>query len=147
MTNFLITKSKWKYFENLGMLFLLFVFSAAVNAQTTVSGIVSDANGPIPGVNIIVKGTNITTVSNFDGAYTINTLPANGVLVFSFIGYKSKEVAVGNQTKINITLEEDLNDLKEVVVVGYGTMKRGDLTGAISSISSKAVTESVVTTV
>ncbi|WP_035644527.1 TonB-dependent receptor [Flavobacterium sp. ASV13] len=147
MTNFLIAKSKWKYFKNLGMLFLMFVFSAAVNAQTTVSGVVSDANGPIPGVNIIVKGTNINTVSNFDGAYTIHTLPANGVLVFSFIGYKSKEVAVANQTKINVTLEEDLNDLKEVVVVGYGTMKRGDLTGAISSISSKAVAESVTTTV
>jgi TonB-linked SusC/RagA family outer membrane protein len=147
MTNFLITKSKWKYFENLGFLFLMFIFSAAVNAQTTVSGTVSDANGPIPGVNIVVKGSNINTVSNFDGAYTIKTLQPNSVLVFSFIGYKSKEVAVNNQTKINIVLEEDLNDLKEVVVVGYGTMKRSDLTGAVSSVNAAAISQSVATTI
>jgi hypothetical protein len=104
MTNFLITKSKSKYFKNLGFLFLMIVFSAAVNAQTTVSGTVSDSNGPIPGVNIIVKGTTINTVSNFDGTYSLKTLPANGVLVFSFIGYRSKEVAVGTKTKIDITL-------------------------------------------
>ncbi|MEN2402510.1 TonB-dependent receptor [Flavobacterium sp. MC2016-06] len=147
MTNFLITKSKSKYFKNLGFLFLMLVFSAAVNAQTTVSGTVSDSNGPIPGVNIIVKGTTINTVSNFDGTYSLKTLPANGVLVFSFIGYRSKEVAVGTKTKIDITLEEDLNDLKEVVVVGYGTMKKGDLTGAISSVSAAAIQQSVATTI
>jgi TonB-linked SusC/RagA family outer membrane protein len=146
MTNFLLTKSKSKYFKNLGFLFLMLVFSAAVNAQTTVSGTVSDSNGPIPGVNIIVKGTKNTAVSNFDGGYTIQA-PANSVLSFSFIGYKVKDVPVLNKTTINVTLEENLTDLKEVVVVGYGTMKRTDLTGAISSISSKAVKESVATTI
>ncbi|MFH6960626.1 SusC/RagA family TonB-linked outer membrane protein [Flavobacterium aquidurense] len=146
MTNFLITKSKSKYFKNLGFLILMLVFSAMVNAQTTVSGTVSDSGGPIPGVNIIVKGSNINTISNFDGTYTIKA-PATGILVYSFIGYKAKEIAVANKTKIDVTLEEDLNNLKEVVVVGYGTMKRGDLTGAVSSVSSAAVAQSVATTI
>ncbi|MCI9846050.1 SusC/RagA family TonB-linked outer membrane protein [Flavobacterium pectinovorum] len=147
MTNFLITKSKSKYFKNLGFLILMIVFSASVNAQTNVSGTVSDITGPIPGVNVIVKGTKNTTVTNFDGTFTINSVPANAVLSFSFIGYKTKEVSVGNQNKINVVLEENLNDLKEVVVVGYGTMKRKDLTGSISTVTSKAVTQSVTTSI
>lgn len=147
MTNFLITKSRSKYFKNLGFLFLMLVFSVAVNAQITVSGTVSDGSGPIPGVNIIVKGTKTTTVSNFDGTYTLNAVPSNGILVFSFIGYKPHEIAVNNKTKIDALLEENLNDLKEVVVIGYGTSKRADLTGAISSISSAAVAQSVSTTI
>ncbi|CAM3758487.1 SusC/RagA family TonB-linked outer membrane protein [Flavobacterium chungbukense] len=147
MTNFLITKSRSKYFKNLGFLILMLVFSAAVNAQITVSGTVSDSSGPIPGVNIIVKGTKTSTVSNFDGTYTLTAIPANSTLVFSFIGYKPYEIAVNNKTKIDALLEENLNDLKEVVVIGYGTAKRADLTGAISSISSSAVTQSVATTI
>jgi hypothetical protein len=100
MTNFLITKSKSKYFKNLGFIFLMLVLGASVNAQTTVSGAISDANGPIPGVNIFIKGTKTSAVSNFDGTYTINSVPANATLSFSFIGYKTKEVAVSNKTKI-----------------------------------------------
>nr|WP_199001010.1 TonB-dependent receptor [Flavobacterium sp. ASV13] len=147
MTNFLITKSKSKYFKNLGYLILMLVFSAAVNAQITVSGIVTDSNGPIPGVNIIVKGTKTSTVSNFDGTYTLQSVPANSILVFSFIGYKPHEVLVNNKTKIDVLLEENLNDLKEVVVIGYGTSKRADLTGAVSTVTSAAVTQSVATTI
>lgn len=146
MTNFLITKSKSKYFKNLGFMILLFVFSASVNAQTTVSGTVSDNTGPIPGVNIIVKGTNISAATNFDGTYSIKTAP-NAVLVFSFIGYRTQEVPVSNKSQINVTLEEDVSSLKEVVVVGYGTVKRGDLTGAVSTVSSAAISQSVATTI
>lgn len=146
MTNLLITKSKSKYFKNLGFLILMLVFSAAVNAQT-VSGTVSDSNGPIPGVNIYVKGTKTSSVSNFDGTFTINSVPHNGVLSFSFIGYKTQEIAVNNKTKIDVLLEEDLSSLKEVVVVGYGTMKRSDLTGSISSVTSQAVAQSVTTSI
>ncbi|OXA81004.1 SusC/RagA family TonB-linked outer membrane protein [Flavobacterium frigidimaris] len=141
-----MTKSKSKYFKNLGFMILLFVFSASVNAQTTVSGTVSDSSGPLPGVNIIVKGTKTTAATNFDGTYSIQATP-NAVLVFSFIGYKSKEVSLNNQSQINVTLEEDLNSLKEVVVVGYGTMKRSDLTGAVSTVTSAAVQQSVATTI
>ena len=146
MTNFLITKSKSKYFKNLGFLILMLVFSAAVNAQTTVSGTVSDGTGPIPGVNIIAKGSNISTVSNFDGTYTIK-VPTNSILTFSFIGYKTKQLPVNNRTKIDVVLEEDANDLKEVVVVGYGSIKRADLTGAVSSVGSAAISQSVATTI
>ena len=146
MTNFLITKSRSKYFKNLGFLILMLVFSAAVNAQITVSGTVSDSSGPIPGVNIIVKGTKTSTVSNFDGTYTLQSVPANSILVFSFIGYKPHEIAVNNKTKIDAVLEENLNDLKEVVVIGYGTTKRADLTGAVSTVNSAAITQSVPTT-
>ena len=94
MTNFLLTKSKSKYFKNLGYLFLMLVLSASVNAQSTVSGTVSDNTGPIPGVNIVVKGTTISTTTDFDGGYTIKSVPANGVLVFSFIGFKTKEILI-----------------------------------------------------
>ncbi|OXB10278.1 SusC/RagA family TonB-linked outer membrane protein [Flavobacterium plurextorum] len=142
-----MTKSRSKYFKNLGFLILMLVFSAAVNAQITVSGTVSDSNGPIPGVNIIVKGTKTSTVSNFDGTYTLQSVPANSILVFSFIGYKTHEVSVNNKTKIDALLEENLNDLKEVVVVGYGTVKRADLTGAVSTVSSTAISQSVATTI
>jgi len=124
----------------------MLVFSAAVNAQITVSGTVSDSSGPIPGVNIIVKGTKTSTVSNFDGTYTLQSVPANSILVFSFIGYKPHEIAVNNKTKIDAVLEENLNDLKEVVVIGYGTTKRADLTGAVSTVNSAAITQSVPTT-
>ncbi|WP_281234960.1 SusC/RagA family TonB-linked outer membrane protein [Flavobacterium gelatinilyticum] len=147
MTNLLITKSKSKYFKNLGLLILMLVFSAAVNAQTTVSGIVSDSNGPIPGVNIFVKGTKISSVSNFDGTYSIGPVAANAVLSFSFIGYKTQDISAAGKNKIDVLLEEDLNSLKEVVVIGYGTMKRGDLTGSISSVNSTAITQSVATSV
>ena len=74
MTNFLITKSRSKYFKNWGFLILMLVFSAAVNAQTTVSGTVSDSNGPIPGVNIFIKGTKISSISNFDGVSMFNEI-------------------------------------------------------------------------
>ncbi|WP_144215107.1 SusC/RagA family TonB-linked outer membrane protein [Flavobacterium anhuiense] len=147
MTNFLITKSRSKYFKNLGFLILMLVCSAAVNAQITVSGTVSDSNGPIPGVNIIVKGTKTSTVSNFDGTYTLQSVPAQSILVFSFIGYKPLEVLVNNKTKVDALLEENLNDLKEVVVIGYGTAKRADLTGAVSTVTSAAITQSVATTI
>lgn len=125
----------------------MLVFSAAVNAQTTVSGTVSDSGGPIPGVNIIVKGTAISAVSDFDGGYTLKSVPANGVLVFSFVGYKTREITVNDRAKIDVVLIENANDLKEVVVVGYGTMKRGDLTGSVSTVSSKAVAQTVTTSI
>ncbi len=125
----------------------MLVFSVAVNAQTTVTGTVSDSSGPIPGVNIIVKGTKNSAVTDFDGGYSLKGVPANGVLVFSFVGFKTKEIAVSDRTKIDVVLQENANDLKEVVVVGYGTMKRGDLTGSVSSVSSKSIAQTVTTSI
>ncbi|WP_206667123.1 SusC/RagA family TonB-linked outer membrane protein [Seonamhaeicola maritimus] len=106
--------------------------------QITVSGTVSDIDGPLPGVNILVKGTSQGTQTDFDGNYSLSA--ENGaILVFSYLGYKTQEVAVGNNTTINVTLEADVAGLDEVVVVGYGTRTRGELTGAVSTLKSEEI--------
>ncbi|WP_235934548.1 TonB-dependent receptor [Sunxiuqinia indica] len=101
-----------------------------------VSGVVSDSQGPLPGVTVVVKGTTQGTVTDLDGKYTISNLPDNAVLVFSFVGMKPKEVPARKST-INVTMEESSIGLDEVVAVGYGTVKRGNLTGSISSMSGE----------
>lgn len=125
----------------------MFMFSAGLHAQTTVTGVVSDSSGPIPGANVFVKGTKNGITTDLDGNYKINVTSKSSVLVFSYVGYKSSEIAVNGQSIINVKLSEDANNLKEVVVVGYGSMKRGDLTGAVSSVSSKAISQSVTTSI
>lgn len=115
----------------------MLLFCSGIDAQTTVSGKVSDANGPIPGVNVILKGTNNGAATDFDGNYTISNIPSNGVLVFSFIGYKTKEVPVGNQKLINVVLDLDTAALDEVIVIGYGTQKKESVTGSVVSIKSE----------
>ncbi|RHC98202.1 SusC/RagA family TonB-linked outer membrane protein, partial [Parabacteroides distasonis] len=85
------------------------------------------------GANVVVKGTTNGTITDFDGNYTIEGVSANDVLVISYIGYLSQEVPVGNQSMIKVTLKEDTQTLDEVVVVGYGTMKKSDVTGSIST--------------
>ncbi|WP_245856886.1 SusC/RagA family TonB-linked outer membrane protein [Lutibacter flavus] len=129
------------------MLTLLLLFTAAMNAQITVTGKVSDADGPIPGANVLLKGTTNGTITNFDGEYTINNVPSGGVIVYSFLGYKAKEISVNNKNQINVTLEFDTTTLDEVVVVGYGKMKRSDLTGSVVSVSSEAISQSVSTSI
>ncbi|WP_235941826.1 SusC/RagA family TonB-linked outer membrane protein [Cyclobacterium roseum] len=112
-----------------------------------ITGKVIDSNGEgIPGVTVLVEGTTSGTATNIDGEFTIN-VPDGGVLVFSFIGYESQRVEVGNQTSLNITLMEDQSSLEEVVVVGYGTQKKSDLTGSISSIKGDAVKEFPITSI
>lgn len=141
MTNFFMIKSKSKYLKHLGFLVLMFVFSAGLNAQTTVSGIVSDSSGPIPGVNVILKGTNNGITTNLDGGYSIKDVPSNGILVFSYVGLKSKEIAIKGQSKINVTLEDDSNNLQEVIVVGYGTQRKEAVTGSVVSMGSDELRE------
>lgn len=104
----------------------------------TVSGrVVDDTGSPMPGVNVVVKGTTVGTTTDIDGRYSISVEDGNAVLVFSFIGYETQEVTVGSQSVINITLVTDIKTLSEVVVVGYGTQKRSSVTGAIASVSAK----------
>ena len=99
-----------------------------------VTGMVVDGAGePVIGANVVVKGTTNGTITDFDGNYTIEGVPADGVLVISYIGYLSQEIPVGNQSAINVTLKEDTQTLDEVVVVGYGTMRKSDVTGSIST--------------
>ncbi|MBN2274670.1 MAG: TonB-dependent receptor, partial [Bacteroidales bacterium] len=102
----------------------------------TISGTITEANGgPLPGVNIIIKGTINGTVSDLNGRYTIIVPDQDAVLVFSYVGYLEEQVAVENQTEINIRLVPDITSLEEVVVVGYGTMKKKLSTGANAHIS------------
>jgi len=100
----------------------------------TISGTVSDETGPLPGANVLVKGTTTGTQTDFDGNYTLLDVGSDATLVFSYIGYKTTEIAVGDQTTINITMEQDASKLDEVIVTGYGTQTRGEITGAVASV-------------
>ncbi len=112
----------------------------AVEAQK-VQGTVSDAKGPLPGVSVKVKGASIGTVTDVNGKYTLNAPDGNGTLVFSFVGYTTQEVSIANKSQINVVLVETPKSLSEVVVVGYGTQKRADLTGSVGSVSSRQLQE------
>jgi TonB-linked SusC/RagA family outer membrane protein len=127
-------------------LILLLIFflglSNAAFSQATVRGNVADNEGDaLPGATVMIKGTNIGTTTDFDGNYTINIESQDAVLVFSFIGLITQEIEVGNRTQINISLKADVRGLEEVVVVGYGTVKKSDITGALSSVSSEDLNE------
>ncbi|MDQ3395991.1 MAG: carboxypeptidase-like regulatory domain-containing protein, partial [Bacteroidota bacterium] len=100
--------------------------------------ITSEESSGLPGVNVLVKGTTSGTVTDVDGNYRID-VPQEAVLVFSSIGFIPEEAAVNGRSVINISLTADITTLSEVVVVGYGTQKRADLTGAISSVSSEEI--------
>ncbi len=114
----------------------------ATQQQRSVSGTVTDDTGqPLPGVSVVVKGTTQGTVTNADGSYSISNIPDNATLVFSFVGMRTKEVNVGSQTSINVTMAEDAIGLDEVVVVGFGTQKKADLTGAVSSVQGEELEE------
>ena len=105
-----------------------------------VSGTILDKNGlPVPGANILEKGTNNGVQSDFDGNFTLEVSSGEAILMISFIGFSTKEVAVNNQSDIGVTLEDDTATLDQVVVVGYGTQRKKDVTGAISSISEEDI--------
>ncbi|MFV8327238.1 carboxypeptidase-like regulatory domain-containing protein [Flavobacterium sp. ZS1P14] len=119
----------------LGILFCLPIYG---QEALNVKGTVTDAKlgGALPGVSILIKGTAKGTTADFDGNYTISAKP-NDVLVFSYIGFKTIQMPLGGKTKINISLEAENNVLDEIVVVGYGTAKRRDLTGSVASVKGK----------
>ncbi len=106
--------------------------------EKTVTGKVSDASGPLPGVTVLIKGTKTGSQTDFDGNYSIKANTGN-VLVFSFVGMESTERTVGASNIINVTMKESAEALEEIVVVGYGTQKRSEVTGAISSISGSSI--------
>ncbi|WP_088339675.1 SusC/RagA family TonB-linked outer membrane protein [Robiginitalea sediminis] len=112
-----------------------FLCFGLVQAQD-VSGTVSDANGPLPGASVVVKGTTTGTQTDFDGNYTLSGVPSDGVLVFSYIGYSTQEIAVNGQSTINVTLTEDATALDEVVIIGYGQTTVKDATGSVTAVTS-----------
>ena len=118
------------------LLFGAFLCSALAHAQT-VTGTVSDQTGPLPGASVLVKGTTSGTQTDFDGNFTLDNVDDNATLVFSYIGFKTVEVPVNGQSTINVTLEEDASKLDEVVVTGYGSQAKKDLTGAVSVVDTE----------
>ncbi len=117
-------------------------------AALTITGKVtaSDNSGGIPGVNVVLKGTSNGTITGTDGSYTLTVPDGEGTLVFSFIGYVTEEVAIGNRSVIDVALVADIQSLNEVVVVGYGTQKKRDVTGAVASVSAADIRQVPVLT-
>lgn len=105
-------------------------------AQNSISGKVTDKSGqPLPGLTVVVKGTTNGTVTNMDGNYSISNVPDDAVLIFSFVGMRSQEIEVAGKTTIDVTMEDDAIGIEEVVAIGYGTMKKSDLTGAVTRVN------------
>lgn len=115
------------------------VYSLSATQQNQVSGRITDASTgePMPGVNIVVKGTNIGTLTDVNGAYSVNVTSGDVVLVFSFIGYTTKEVPLAGRSRVDLELSQEVTGLDEVVVIGYGTAKKSDLTGAIAQVKAE----------
>lgn len=118
--------------------FLLLIAQSVLFAQNiTVKGTVKSNDGTtLPGVSVVIKGTSTGTTTSIDGKYSVST-PSNSTLVFSFIGFETTEIQVGGKTQIDIMIKETASTLSEVVVVGYGTQQKKDLTGAVAVVSSK----------
>jgi TonB-linked SusC/RagA family outer membrane protein len=121
-------------------LILMCSLTMLTNAQNVVRGIVtaSDSKEPLVGATVQIKGTTLGTTTDITGAYQLE-VPANGILVFSFVGYDPQEISVGNKTVIDVSLIPGVEDISEIVVVGYGTQKKADLTSAIATLSPKEV--------
>ena len=116
----------------------------SVNQQgKTVTVIVSDASGELIGANVIVKGTTNGNVTDFNGQVVLDNVPANAILEISYIGYQTKEIPVGNQTTIKVNLVEDSQALEEVVVVGYGTMEKKQVTSSVTSLAASDMMKGV----
>src|SRR5690606_33660745 len=147
MKTLLLRKEVWQSKINgclrLSMLLALFFWASvhltfAQSAQ--ISGTILDATGfGLPGVTVLEKGTNNGTVTDIDGKYTITVSSPESLLVFSFVGYEAQEILVGNQTTIDLTLQEAIGSLDEVLVIGYGTQKERDLTSSISTLKTEDI--------
>ncbi|KAF2515592.1 SusC/RagA family TonB-linked outer membrane protein [Flavobacterium foetidum] len=125
------------------LFFLNLLFCNNTSAQSnTIEGKITDASGlSLPGVNIQEKGTKNGTSTDFEGSFKINVTNPRAVLVISYLGFQTQEVSVAGKSKINVSLAEQSNALSEVVVVGYGSVKKTDLTGSVSTISAATITE------
>lgn len=137
---------KKKILKQTKLLFALFAISfysySALAQGPSVTGTVKASDGmPIPGVNIVQKGTTNGVVTDFDGNYSIDLTDGSKILVFSYLGYQTLEETVGSRNTVNVTLLEDTQALDEVVVIGYGTQRKSDLTGSVASVSSEDITQ------
>ena len=121
----------------------------SIALEKTISGQVTDQSEgtTLPGVNIVAKGTTVGSVTDIDGNYKITVPDETEVLVFSSVGYLSEEITIGNQTVVNVAMEPDIQSLQEVVVVGYGTQERRDVTGSVSQVKGEAFELQPITSV
>ena len=121
---------------------LTMVITCGASAQSiTVTGTVTDEMGPLPGVTVLLQGTNRGVTTDFNGNYEITDVPSDGVLVFSYVGFTTKNVIINGRNEIDVVLEQDTEALEEVVVVGYGTQRREAVTGSVSSIGGEELRE------
>jgi len=135
-------KEKSQFFSKIAVMFVLLlgIANMAFAQQATITGkVTSEMEGPMPGVTVVIKGTQNGTVTNVDGEYTISANPQTDVLVFSFIGMKTKEIALEGKTSLDVTLESDVIYLDEVVAVGYGTQKKVSLTSSVSTTKAEDI--------
>ncbi|MCS2698271.1 carboxypeptidase-like regulatory domain-containing protein [Phocaeicola dorei] len=115
----------------------------SVQQGRTVTGkIIDDTGEPLIGVSVLVKGTTVGTITDFDGNYSLEVPSGKNILVISYIGYKTQDITVGKSNQLNIKMEADTQALDEVVVVGYGVMKKRDLTGSIASVKAADIVKS-----
>ena len=136
-------------FQRLFFVALLSVLAVGAFAQSkTVLGTVLDKTGEsVIGASVVVKGTTNGTITDFDGKFTLQNVPDNGTIQVSFVGYKTVDIQVKGQSTVKIILEEDTETLDEVVVIGYGTQKKVNLTGAVASVSTDDIKDRVQTNV
>ncbi len=126
------------------LMFMFLGFSLSIGAQTanTITGTVTDASGmPLPGASILVKGTTTGAQTDFDGNFTLDNVPEDGTLVFSYVGFTEQEIRVDGKTTFTVSLEESTQALEEVVVVGYGSQRKADVTGSISQVKAEEITK------
>ena len=140
-------KQKSSLLKALSIMLLFVLFATQARAQgITVTGTVNDNLGPVIGASVVVKGTVNGCITDLDGNFKLTNVPSKGILVVSFVGYQTQEIAVNNQTKFTINLKEDAQQLDEVVVVavGYGDVKRRDLTGSIGKANMDDLTKTPI---
>lgn len=120
---------------------IILLFVPEAKGQRLISGVVStsDTGETLPGVNVVIEGTTRGTTTNIDGAFQIEVLPGDQALIFSFIGYEEKKIPLVGQSEIDVVLEISRTELEEFVVIGYGTVRKSDLTGSVSSIKSEDI--------
>ncbi|MDO5607867.1 MAG: TonB-dependent receptor [Capnocytophaga sp.] len=136
-------KSRLSFLFFLLLSFVFISFGAVAQQSVNVKGVVNEQSTgmPIPGANVLIKGTTIGVSTDFDGNYALDNVPANAVLVFSYVGMLSQEVPLNGRSQLNVNLPEDTQQLQEVVVIGYGTAQKRDLTGSIASVKAEDIAD------
>ena len=121
------------------LLLILISIPAFLHAQNVITGVVTESSSgdPLPGVNVLVEGTSIGTITDIEGKFSLQVEDPEAVLVFSYVGYISQHLPLGGATSVEVTLHQDILSLEELVVIGYGTQKKSDLTGSVAVVNTE----------